>query len=259
MCRGRDFRHRSWGERAPGGEPRGGEPRGSGKAGFITGLYVVLVPLTGLLWGQRAGAGRWIGAVVAVVGLFLLSVGESLTVDRGDLLVLLSAVFWTAHVQLLGWLSPRVDPLELSAVQFFLCSLLSLAVAAVAEPFVLSATLKAASPILYGGVGSVGVAYTLQVVAQKNAHPAHAAILLSLESVFAVLGGWVLLGERLGARGLLGCGLMLAGMLISQASSLRNPALRRAEADGSQGAQPKAPGGGSTPRGDCRSGSKSSI
>jgi drug/metabolite transporter (DMT)-like permease len=204
----------------------------AGKAGFITGLYVVLVPLTGLLWGQRAGAGRWVGATVAMAGLFLLSVTRTFTVGRGDLLVLASALFWTAHVQLLGWLSPRVDPLELSAVQFAVCSILSLVVAVVVEPVAPAAVLRAAVPILYGGVGSVGVAYTLQVVAQRSAHPAHAAILLSLESVFAVLGGWLILGETLSGRGVLGCGLMLAGMLLSQTSSLRNPAQRRAAGEG---------------------------
>ena len=201
----------------------------AGKAGFITGLYVVLVPLSGLLWRQRAGAGRWVGALLAVAGLYLLSVTGSFAIGRGDLLVLMGAVFWAAHVQLLGWLSPQVDPLELSAAQFAVCSFLSLLAAVLVEPIDFGAVLQAAAPILYGGVASVGVAYTLQVVVQKTAHPAHAAILLSLESVFAVLGGWVLLGETLSVRGLLGCGLMLAGMLVSQSSALGNPALRQPE------------------------------
>ena len=196
----------------------------AGKAGFITGLYVVLVPLSGLLWGQRAGWRRWVGAGLAVAGLYLLSVTRGLGIARGDFLVLLSALFWTAHVQLIGWFSPRTDSLVLAAIQFAVCSLFSLAVAAAAERIILEGILRAAIPILYGGLCSVGIAYTLQVVVQKTAHPAHAAIILSLEGAFAVLGGWLILGEVLSLRGLSGCALMLAGMIVSQTSGLRNPA-----------------------------------
>jgi len=188
----------------------------AGKAGFITGLYVVLVPLSGLLWGQRAGWGRWVGAALAVSGLYLLSVSGRFSVGRGDLLVLASALFWAAHVQIVGVLAPRADSLLLASLQFAVCSVLSLVVAAFSEAVQLAAVLRAAPPILYGGLGSVGIAYTLQVVVQKTAHPAHAAILLSLEGVFAALGGWIILGESLSARGLTGCGFMLAGMLASQ-------------------------------------------
>jgi drug/metabolite transporter (DMT)-like permease len=196
----------------------------AGKAGFITGLYVVLVPLTGLLWRQKAGWSRWIGAALALSGLYLLSVTRGLTIARGDFLVLLSALFWTAHVQLIGWFSPRTDSLALASIQFGVCALLSLTVAAGWETVVLAGILKAAVPILYGGLCSVGIAYTLQVVVQKTAHPAHAAIILSLEGAFAVLGGWLILGEILSLRGLIGCALMLAGMIVSQTSLLRNPA-----------------------------------
>jgi drug/metabolite transporter (DMT)-like permease len=196
----------------------------AGKAGFITGLYVVLVPISGLLWRQKAGWGRWLGAALAVGGLYLLSVTGRFVVARGDLLVLASAVFWTVHVQLIGWASPRVDSLELAAFQFAVCGLLSLAVALLTESMALSGIRAAAVPILYGGLGSVGVAYTLQIVVQKTAHPSHAAILLSLEGAFAALGGWLVLGESLSTRALVGCLLMLAGMLVSQSSALGNPA-----------------------------------
>jgi drug/metabolite transporter (DMT)-like permease len=188
----------------------------AGKAGFITGLYVVLVPLAGLLWGERAGWARWVAALLAAAGLFLLSVTNALTLERGDLFVLAGALFWTAHVRLLGWLSPRTDPVALSCVQFAVCALLSGAAAALSEPLALEALLAARIPILYGGLLSVGVAYTLQVVAQRHAPPAHAAVLLSLETVFAALGGALVLGERLPPRGLLGCALMFAGMICSQ-------------------------------------------
>ena len=188
----------------------------AGKAGFITGLYVILVPLVGLFWGQRTGPERWIGAVLAIAGLYFLSVTETFTMARGDFLVLLGALFWTAHVQVLAYFSPRVDAVELAAFQFAVCALLSLAAALVLEGPTVAAVLQAAAPIVYGGVFSVGVAYTLQVVAQKKAPPAHAAILLSLEGVFAALGGRVVLAENLSPRGLLGAALMLTGMIVSQ-------------------------------------------
>lgn len=188
----------------------------AGKAGFITGLYVVLVPLVGLVSGERAGWARWAAALLAAAGLFFLSVARTFTLERGDLLVLAGALFWTAHVRLLGWLSPRTDPVALSCVQFAVCSLASGIAGLLLEPVSMAALAAAAMPILYGGLLSVGVAYTLQVVAQRRAPPAHAAVLLSLETVFAALGGALVLGERLGPRGLLGCGLMFAGMLLSQ-------------------------------------------
>ncbi len=188
----------------------------AGKAGFITGLYVVLVPLVGLVARERAGWSRWAAALLAAAGLFLLTVTRSFTLERGDILVLVGALFWTAHVRILGWLSPRTDPLALSCVQFAVCSVLSAAAAALLETVSIGAILAAGLPILYGGLLSVGVAYTLQVVAQRRAPPAHAAVLLSLETVFAALGGALLLGERLGPRGLAGCGLMFAAMILSQ-------------------------------------------
>ena len=203
----------------------------AGKAGFITGLYVVLVPLSGLLWRQKAGWSRWAGAGMALVGLYLLSITRGFNIARGDFLVLLSALFFTAHVQLIGWFSPKTDSLALSGIQFAVCSLLSLAVAVAAESIDPRSILQAAVPILYGGVCSVGIAYTLQVVVQKTAHPAHAAIILSLEGAFAVLGGWLILGEILSLRGLIGCLLMLSGMIVSQTSLLRNPATAKAAAD----------------------------
>lgn len=188
----------------------------AGKAGFITGLYVVFVPILGLLFRLRAGFGGWIGALLAAAGLYLLSVTARFTLAPGDGLVLLGAVFWAGHVLLLGFLSPRVDPVRLAAGQFAVCSLLSLACAAALEEITWAGLAAGAAPIAYGGIMSVGVAYTLQVVAQKHAAPAPAAIILSLESAFAALAGFLLLGEVLTLRGLWGCALMLAGMLAAQ-------------------------------------------
>ena len=188
----------------------------AGKAGFITGLYVVIVPLMGLFWRQRPDLGTWIGAALAAVGMYFLSVTHQFAISLGDFLVLIGAFFWAGHVLLLGWLSPRVDTLRLAMVQFLVCSVLSLGTAFAVETVALSGILDGALPILYGGLGSVGIAYTLQVVAQKDAKPAHAAIILSMESPFAALAGFFLLGEILHGRGLFGCALMLAGMLLSQ-------------------------------------------
>jgi drug/metabolite transporter (DMT)-like permease len=188
----------------------------AGNAGFITGLYVVLVPILGIALGQRTNAGTWLGAALAAAGLYLLCVTDQLTFAPGDLLALAGTCFWAVHVHLIGWLSARQDPLAIAFLQNMTCALLSLAVSAAIEPNTLEGYLAAAIPILYGGFLSVGVAYTLQVVAQKRAKPAHAAIILSAEAVFAALGGWLFLGEVLSPRGLLGCALMLAGILTSQ-------------------------------------------
>lgn len=188
----------------------------AGKAGFITGLYVVIVPLLGLALRQRPAKGDVIGAGLAAIGLYYLSVTEEFTIAYGDLLELVGAAFWAVHVLIIGRLAPRMRAAGLACAQYSACAILSLIGAALTEDMALGGILDAAIPILYGGLMSVGLAYTLQVVAQRDAKPTHAAIILSLESVFAALAGWVMLGEALGGRGLLGCGLMLAGMLLSQ-------------------------------------------
>ncbi|WP_029460614.1 DMT family transporter [Solidesulfovibrio alcoholivorans] len=188
----------------------------AGKAGFITGLYVVLVPMLGFFLGQRPARGDVVGAVAAAVGLYFLSVTETFTLAPGDGLELVGAFFWAGHVLVIGWLSPRTRALPLAMAQYVVCSVLSLACAVAFEELSWVGIRGAAWPILYGGLLSVGLAYTLQVVAQRDAKPTHAAILLSFETVFAALGGAVVLGESLGARGLFGCALMFAGMLASQ-------------------------------------------
>ena len=188
----------------------------AGKAGFITGLYVVIVPILGVLIGQKSALGTWGGALLAAVGLYLLSVTESFTIVFGDLLEIIGAFFWSVHVLLLARYSNKVGPIRLAFIQFVICSILSMIAAVIFEVITISAILDAAIPILYGGLCSVGIAYTLQVVAQRYAHPAHAAILLSLETVFAALGGWLILSEILSVRALAGCTLMFAGMIFSQ-------------------------------------------
>lgn len=193
----------------------------AGNAGFITGLYIVLVPLAAWLLGQAVSRGVWAGAGLAVAGLYLLSINDAMQVNQGDLLELIGAGFWAAHVLIIGRLAPTVDGLRLSIVQFLVCALLCLICALVLEPesLDLNRLMLAWEPIAYAGLLSVGVAYTLQVYAQKHTPAAHAAIIMSLEAVFAVIGGWLLLQEALNARTLLGCALMLAGMLLAQLPS----------------------------------------
>lgn len=188
----------------------------AGNAGFITGLYIIIVPILALLWGQKTGKHTWFGASMAVIGLYLLSVTDDFTLAYGDLLQLIGAVFWAGHVLLIGWLSPRMDALRLSVIQFFTCGSISLLAALTMEEPNLNSLAQAWQPIAYAGLLSVGVAYTLQVIAQKEAPASHAAIILSLEAVFAVIGGYLFLNELLSIKGLIGCTLMLAGMLISQ-------------------------------------------
>lgn len=188
----------------------------AGKAGFITSLYVVLVPILALFFKQSTNPGTWIGAVLAAIGLYFLSVTERFTIEFGDLLEFFCAFFWAGQVLMIGWLSPRIQSVKLAFAQFVVCAVLSFLVAVVFEDISWDALVQATWPILYGGILSSGVAFTFQVMAQRHTHPAHASIIMSLEAVFAALGGWLLLNELLSMRGLLGCGLMLGGMLISQ-------------------------------------------
>ncbi len=192
----------------------------AGKAGFITGLYVVLVPIINYFWGRKIGKGTWIGAVLAVAGLYFLSIKENLSINLGDMLVLASALFWAIHITLVGIFSSRVGPIKLAFLQFAIASALSLLSALVLEKITLSGIQGAMWPILYGGFMSAGIAFTIQVVVQEKANPAHAAIIMSLETLFAALGGWMLLEEHLGIRDIFGCILMLSGMLISQLSAI---------------------------------------
>ncbi|MCD6425248.1 MAG: DMT family transporter [Anaerolineales bacterium] len=188
----------------------------AGKAGFITGLYVVIVPLLGMLWGDRGSLYSWLGAMIAVVGLYFLSASRGLVFAPGDGFVLIGACFWALHVQFIARFSPDVDAFQLSFVQSLFTSLISFGVGIFLEDVVFDQVLSATFPILYGGVIAIGIAYTMQVVGQQYAKPTDAAIILSLESVFAAFWGWLILGELLSSRALLGSGLMLAGMMISQ-------------------------------------------
>ena len=193
----------------------------AGKAGFITGLYVVLVPLLGLAIGKMTSAGTWIGVLLAAAGLYLLSFTGIFSISRGDLIVLAGTLFWAIHVLLISVLIHRTEAVVLAMIQFSVCAILSFAAAFLFEEIEISGILDATVPILYGGLLSVGVAYTLQVIAQRKTPPSHAAIILSLETIFAALGGWIVLGEVIPAKGLVGCALMLLGIIVSQIGTIR--------------------------------------
>jgi drug/metabolite transporter (DMT)-like permease len=188
----------------------------AGNAGFITGFYVVLVPVAGLFLGHKSHLTIWTGVILAIMGLYFLSVTSSFTVNSGDIYVSVCALFWTGHVLLVSYLAPRTDPVRIAVIQFSICSILSWIVAIGFESFSFQSIIDSAWPVLYGGVMSVGIAYTLQIVAQQKAHPAYASIILSLESVFAVFGGWLILHENFSTRSLIGCGLILTGMIVVQ-------------------------------------------
>ena len=191
----------------------------AGKAAFITCLYIVLVPLTGLFLKQKITNNTWVGAFLAVMGLYFLCVKSNFTISYGDFLELIGAGFWTAHILLIDRYANKVDTLQLAFYQFVACATLSLVVVMFTEHIAWNAVMQAAVPLLYGGLCSVGIAYTLQIVGQKHAEPTHAALILSMETVFAALGGFLILHEFLGARELLGMGLMALGIVATQLPS----------------------------------------
>ncbi|MCX7683165.1 MAG: DMT family transporter [Anaerolineae bacterium] len=189
----------------------------AGKAGFITGLYVVLVPLLlALVWRRWPRPSAWIASLLATGGLFLLSSPGRLALAPGDGWIVACAVVWAFHVILIGLLAPGTEPLRLALVQFTVCGVLSLGLALILGRDSVEGLVAAGGAIVYSGIASVGLGFSLQVVGQRLAPPTDAAVILSLESVSAALFGWLLLGEQLTSLQLLGCGLMLLGMLVAQ-------------------------------------------
>jgi drug/metabolite transporter (DMT)-like permease len=191
----------------------------AGKAGFITGLYIVIVPLLlALVWRERVRWSNRLGAGMAAAGLFLLSVQSEFQLAPGDGWILAGAFVWALHVVAIGRLAPGRDPAQLAMTQYAVCAALSAGMAAFTERGLLANTLAAWPEIAYTGLMSIGLGYTLQVAAQRHTPPSHTAILLSLEAVFAAIFGWILLNETLNARQIIGCGLMLAGIGLAQAN-----------------------------------------
>lgn len=188
----------------------------AGKSAFITCLYIVLVPVMGMFIGNKTGRDTWAGIVVTLPGLAFLTLGDDLAVNYGDMVTMVGSLFWAAHILLIARLAPGNNVIALAFVQFLACSLFSFGIAGVTETWTWSQAEAALWPLLYVGVMSTGVAYTLQIVGQKSAPVAHASIILSLETVFAVIVGYLFLDERLSLIAMVGCLLMLMGMMVSQ-------------------------------------------
>ncbi len=189
----------------------------AGKSGFITGLYTVLVPIISfVIYKKRSSIGVWIGAVLAVSGLFLLCINESFSVGLGDVVLFIGAIFWAIHILVVDKFIDGISPLKFAMLQFAVCAVLNLLCALCFENISLEALYAAHIPLLYGGLASVGVAYTLQIIAQKYSDPSLAAIVFSLESVFSAIGGALILHEEMSSRGYIGCVLIFGGIVISQ-------------------------------------------
>ena len=187
-----------------------------GKAGFITACYIVIVPILGLFQKKKCSSLIWVSVLLALVGLYFLCMSGSISLGLGDLLVLIGAFLFSIHILVIDHYSPLADGVQLSCIQFFVCGVLSLICMFLFETPDLSMMLMAWLPILYAGVLSCGVAYTLQVVGQKNMNPTVASLILSMESCISVLAGWLILGQALSSRELLGCVLMFAAIILAQ-------------------------------------------
>lgn len=187
-----------------------------GKAGFITAMYIVLVPVLGIFIGKKVRPLIFLCVAMAVAGLYFLCMTERLSLNIGDLLVLLCAVVFTIHILVIDHFSPLVDGVRMSAIQFLTAGIVCAVPMLLWEDPKAGEILTAWMPVLYAGVMSCGVAYTLQILGQKNADPTVASLLLSLESVFSVLAGWILLGQSLSNRELFGCALMFAAIILAQ-------------------------------------------
>lgn len=191
-----------------------------GKAGFITALYVVIVPIMGLFFKKRVSVIVWICVALSVIGLYLLCMtGGTFTLNFGDLLTLLCAIMFSVHIMVIDYFSPKGDGVVISCIQFFVCGLLSGISMLIVENPNLGNMLEAWLPILYAGVLSSGVAYTLQVVAQKNVNPTIASLILCLESVVSAIAAWFILKEAMSVRELIGCGLMFAAIVMANLDS----------------------------------------
>ena len=188
-----------------------------GKAAFITALYVVLVPVYALALKKKAPVNVWVSIAIAVVGFYFLCIKSDLTVAPSDLLVIAASMIFPIHILTIDHFSPKCDGIRMSMVQFFTASVLNLIIALVAEgPSEFSMILPNLMPILYLGIGSSGIAYTLQILGQKGVNPAAASIILSLESVFGILGTALFLGQTLTPREYLGCAIVLVAVVLSQ-------------------------------------------
>ena len=188
----------------------------AGKAAFITCLYIMFVPLAAVFLGKKILRENWIGAILALTGLYFLAINEAISINKGDVILFFSAFLWTAQILVIDKFANKVDILELSTAQIFLTAILSFISMLIFETPTLETITNAAIPIIYGGLMSSGVAFTLQIYGQKYAEPSAAAILMSFESIFGAVSSWLILGEVMTGREIFGCVLMIAGIIVTQ-------------------------------------------
>lgn len=188
----------------------------AGKAGFITAFYIVFVPVLGIFLGKKTGWKVWTAVILALAGLYFLCITEKFTIGKGDIFLFACALVFSLHILVIDYFSPKVEGVKMSCIQFLVCGIISLPFMFLLETPRMGAIVDAAWPLLYAGVLSCGVAYTLQIIGQKNVNPAIASLILSLESCFSVLAGWVILGEKLSVRESIGCILMFAAIILAQ-------------------------------------------
>lgn len=187
-----------------------------GKAGFITACYIVIVPVIGIFLKKKCGPFIWAAVVLALLGLYLLCITDGFSIGKGDLLVLVCAFLFSLHILVIDYFSPMVDGVKMSCIQFLVSGLLTAVPALLLESPSLSSMLTAWQPILYAGVLSSGVGYTLQIVGQKNMNPTVASLILSLESCISALAGWAILGQQLSLKEFAGCLIMFAAIILAQ-------------------------------------------
>ncbi len=188
----------------------------AGKAGFITALYILIVPVLGLFLGKKVGLKTWIGVGLAIIGMYFLCIKEGFFISYGDFLVMICAFIFSLHILIIDYFSPKVDGVKLSCIQFWVAGILCAVPMIISEKPTFEAVAAAWLPLLYAGVLSCGVAYTLQIIAQKNTDPTVASLILSLESVFAALAGWVLINETLSPKEIFGCVLVFTAIILAQ-------------------------------------------
>lgn len=194
----------------------------AGKAGFITSCYIVIVPLIGIFMKKTSGWKIWAAVVLALAGLYCLCITDGFTVGKGDIFIFLCAMAFSAHILVIDYFSPKVNGVVLSCIQFVVCGVASLPCMFVFEVPDITSIMSAWMPVLYAGVLSCGVAYTLQIIGQKNVNPTIASLILSLESCFSVLAGWVILHEKLSMKESLGCVLMFMAIILAQLSNKKS-------------------------------------
>lgn len=188
----------------------------AGKTAFITALYILLVPIIGMFLKHKTNINNWIGAVIGVAGLYFLCITTEFTIARGDIIVFIGAFGWAAHILIVDHFAPKVDAAKLICIQFVVAGFISLIVSLITEDNTFAAAVACAPSLLYTGIMSSAVAFTLQVMGQKYANPTTASIILSTESLFGAVSGFVFLNETMNGRELTGCVLMMAAVIIAQ-------------------------------------------